>query len=361
MRTVSIRRVQVCGRVCERFPVVLRDDGSALLEVMRFLMHLFGSGLSEAGLTTYAAHLRDFHEQLLADNRAHGDVCAAYINAYHSAIKARASTQYAAQVLRTVLKFLEYLERCGAVCGVIGESSGYRIQITRKGGGGLSHHLTKGSQSPKSNYYPSDSSIEAVKVHGPSSPNLNERFDLMIDWGNVRGLRAKEICGLTCAQLPDMVSIERALEDDRCLEVTLTVTKGGRSRKLEVHPILLAKTKKWIDTGRQLLSRRVSKRARARGLPIPKSDAIFLSETTGEALTPKAFSNAVRAAFKRAVSAGDLTMSERVWAHGLRKRMINRELQARPVSDYNRGAHELMQQTGHASLDTLGRYVADPL
>ena len=100
-------------------------------------------------------------------------------------------------------------------------------------------------------------------------------------------------------------------------------------------------------------------RALRKGLVIEVSDNIFISEVTGKAITSKSLSNAVRNAYKRAVASGKLTKSQRVWLHGLRKLMINRELDSRPIKDAYRRENELRQETGHGTLDSLGRYVAD--
>ncbi len=359
MRTVFVRLTKVRGRSCSRFPLIVKDDGAVLMDVMRYLMSCFAQGSSADSLRTYAGHLRDFHEQLTVDGREVSGTTIEYLNGYRAAIERRASPQYAAQVLRTTLSFLVNLEeRCG-VCGIVGEGPGYEVQITRTKGGGLSHPLIEGGRSPKSNWYPSDRAIGLIKAFGPDDPRLSERFTLMVDWCHVRGLRAKEVCALLVSQLPDSLSIERALEEGRMLEILLKVTKGGKPRNVEVHPVLIARTRKWIDTDRKSLRRVVEKRAREKGWSVPASDALFISESTGEALTPKAFSNSVRTAFLRAVNEGKLTKEERVWLHGLRKRMINREIDARPRTDANRREHEVMGQVGHASLSTLGRYVVD--
>mgnify|MGYP001088076652 CR=1 FL=1 len=360
LRTISVYNVVVRGRKCRCFPLIVENDGRALLDVMRFLVKYFGAGGAEATLITYAAHLRDFHEQLLVNDQAVGGVSISFLNGYRELIKARATVQYAAQVLRTVLAYLDYLEQRGVICGVIGETSGYAIVIGRTKSGGITHALSEGASSPKSNYYPSDRSIEAIKARGPKGAIQRERFELMIEWGHVKGLRAMEICGLEIAQLPDEASIQKALEENQCLEMTLTVTKGGKSRNMDVHPLLLARTRRWIEADRPLVIKRAAKLAKNAGRALDVTDHIFISEVTGKRMSPKSLSNAVRKAFKRAVEDGVLTKAERVWTHGLRKRMINRELDSRPAKDRYSIENALRQETGHGSLDSLGRYVVDP-
>lgn len=358
MKTVFIENAEVVGRSIGRFPLVLDDEDAAVLDIMRYLLDCLAKGAAVRSLETYATHLRDFHSQLLVDSVEMRNVSDAYLTAYHCEISRRASATYASQIVRTVLSFLLYLEERGAISWVIGETSRHLITITRTKNGSVSHRLSRGGKSPKSNYYPSDRAIDIVKCSISSVPTLIERNSIMVDWGHVRGLRAMEICSLRTRQLPDRESVERALEDDRVMEVRLTRTKGDKPRLVEVHPLLLARTWKWIDTGRTEILRGVRRRAAAKGLSVSTSDAIFVSESTGKALSPKSFSNAIRKAFRKAVSAGDLTAAERVWAHGLRKRMVNREVKESSSLELGRKEHELRHQTGHGSLEALGTYVA---
>lgn len=355
--TTVVHNVEIRGRTCKRFPVVATGGGEVLLEVTRYLINCVARGAAESALITYAAHLRDFHEQLLIDRLAIRAVTLDFLNRYKAAIKQRASGPYAGQVLRTVLAYLEHLECRGAICGVIGETDEYQVTVTRTRAGGISHNLAADSASPKSNYVPSEKSVQSIKRFGPSGPVYRERFELMLEWGHVKGLRAIEICGLKCEQIPSWPAINAALADDRMLELRLVVTKGGKARNVEVHPLLLSRTRKWIEADRPKVNRAAKRRAEKAGKPYPATDALFQSSATGEAITPKAFSNMVRSAFKAAVDAGELMGDQRVWAHGLRKVMINREVESRPRSDHRPPERAVMQQTGHRSLASLGRYV----
>lgn len=359
-RIACVTNVVVRGRQCGRFPLVLRVDGSAELDLMRYLVSSFGNGAAESTISLYASHLKDFYEQMACDGAHVSRVSLEYLNAYKSEIKSRASAPYAAQLLRTVLNYLLYLEQHGVIRGVIGEELGFNIQFRRTRSGRVTHPLLRGSASPKSNKCPSDAAIEAIKSSGPQDEHSRDRFELMVDWANVKGLRAKEVCALGVAQIPDELSIERALEGDREIEIRLTITKGGKPRNISVHPLLLARTRKYIEAVRPHFVRLAKVRARATGAVPEPSDCIFLSEVTGRALTPKALSNAVRRAFKQAVRNGLLTNEERVWLHGLRKRMVNRELSGRPASDDFRRETEVRQQTGHGTIDSMGRYVVKP-
>lgn len=357
--TTVVRDVHVRGRTCKRFPVVATTGGEVLLDVMRYLIRCVAQGAAEAGLITYAAHLRDFHEQLHVDEINVRAVTLDFLNRYKSAIEERASSPYAGQVLGTVLAYLDYLERRGAICGVIGETAQHQVTVTRTRSGGISHDLAANSAYPKSNYVPSDKAVQTIKRFGPRGPIYRERFELMIDWGHVKGLRAKEKCGLTCAQIPSWPAIEAALRADRTLELRLVVTKGGKERNVDVHPLLLSRTRKWIEADRPKIDRAARRRAVKAGIPYAATDALFQSSLTGGAITPKAYSNMVRAAFKAAVAAGELTDDQRVWAHGLRKVMVNREVKSRPRSEHRPAERAVMQQTGHGSLASLGHYVVD--
>jgi len=357
--TVVVRDVHIRGRACGRFPVVAKADGEVLLDVTRYLIYCIAQGDAEAGLITYAAHLRDFYEQLHEDDLAIHAVTLKFLNGYRNEIEKRASRAYAGQVLRTVLAYLYYLECRGAICGVIGETAVFQVTITRTRSGGISHSLMADSASPKSNYVPSDKAVETIKRFGPKGPIYLERFELMVDWGHVKGLRAKEVCGLVMAQIPSQQIIDAAFAEDRTLELRLVVTKGGKVRNIEVHPLLLSRTRKWIDADRPKIERAAERRAVSDGRTYVRTDAVFMSSATGGAITPKTFSNLVRSAFKAAVRAGELTVDQRVWAHGLRKVMINREVKSRPSSEYRPSERVVMQEVGHGSLAMLGRYVVD--
>lgn len=357
LETVCVREVRLRGRICKRFPMVVNRDGIALLDVMRFLINLFTLRSSESTLWTYAAHLRDFHEQLVVNICTVGDMTTEFLNCYRDSIEKRASRPYAAQVLRTVLAYLHYLEQRGAIKGVIGETRGYAIVIRVKANGSIAHSLSEGGATPKSNYYPSDRAIQLIKEFGPKDPVRRERFEIMIDWAHVKGLRAKEVCALVLSQLPDETSLNKALEENRSLEVRLTVTKGSKPRNIDVHPLLLIRTKKWVEVDRQILIRSAMRRAMNEGRIYIPTDYIFVSEITGDKLSTRSVSNSVREAFKKAVACGELTNAERVWLHGLRKRMVNREIDGRPVREKYSRENSLRQETGHGSLDALGRYV----
>lgn len=356
--TTVVRDVHVRGRICKRFPVVATGGGDVLLDVMRYLIDCVARGAAESGLIPYAAHLKDFHEQLHVDEIAVRAVTLDFLNRYKTAIKNRASGPYAGQVLRTVLAYLDYLEGRGAISGVIGETDQFQVTITRTSSGGISHNLAANSTSPKSNYVPSDKAVQTIKRFGPKAPIYRERFELMVDWGHVKGLRAKEICGLTCGQIPSWPAIHAALSDDRTLELRLVITKGGKERNVDVHPLLLSRTRKWMEADRPKIDRAARRQAAKAGRPYVATDALFLSSSTGEAITAKTLSNSVRSAFKASVAAGELNDDQRVWTHGLRKVMVNRDVKGQR-SEYRPPERAVMQQTGHSSLATLGHYVVE--
>ncbi|WP_147281744.1 phage integrase family protein [Dyella solisilvae] len=357
MKTRFLSMVEIGGRICERFPLIVSDNGEAVIDVMRYMLCLFNEGNSYRSLETYSGHLRDFFAQLAVDGLTPSLMTVDYLNGYKEAIGKRASTQYAAQVLRTVLSFLLWMEEQKLFRGIIGEDCRCAITIKRAPGGAIQHALTKGSASPKSNHFPSDKAISVVKARGPRDCDLADRYKLMVDWCQVKGLRAKEVCGLLLTEVPDLVTIERAISDGRALEITLTVTKGSKPRIIEVHPLLLARTRTWISTARRLIVRRAGERARVAGWVYREPSQVFLSHTGAAALSPRAFSNSVRAAFLSAVADGELSLADRTWAHGLRKAMINREVRARGQKGANQREHALRHETGHGSLASLGRYV----
>lgn len=357
MRTVNIRNAIIQGREVSRFPLLVLQDGGVDIDVLRYLLSLCRRGAAPRSLETYASHLRDFKAQLEVDGQQCSNINDAYLTAYFEAIRLRASKPFAAQVLRTVILFLTYLEEESEIVGVVGEGISYPVAIVYTRRGHVAHALMRGGQSPKSMQVPSSAAIQTVKRCGPKSAALSDRLAIMIDWARVIGLRAAEVCAIKIGQLPDRNSVQVALMEDRTLEVRLYTTKGSKPRLVAVHPLLLDTTWNWIDTGRAEIVKLIRQRARSRGESPPKCDSVFLSASTGIGLTPKALSNSIRRAYKKAVAEGLISNAERVWFHGLRKHMINHQLHGGDTRDPARRERILMQQTGHSSLEALGRYV----
>ncbi|WP_349999136.1 hypothetical protein [Stenotrophomonas lacuserhaii] len=354
---VSVSNLQISGRHCSRFPFLFHAKSGAVINVNEFLIDKFSRGGSSTSLSTYAGHLREFLEQLEVQQLSLQAVTLIFMNMYKEAVEARSSRPYAAQLMRTIVDFLLYLESRGSIVGVVGQEHTHAIQVVITPSGRVRHPLMRGAESPKSNQVPSVCAISQAKVSTSRDARLAERDELMIDWCSVKGLRSKEVCSLLVSQLPSADEMQRALDRGVCIEMRVLVTKGNKPRNILVHPALLYRTYKWVRTGRASIIRGAICRARKRGIKFAGHPEIFVS-VTGKAHQPKSFSNKVRANHRKAVEDGRTAPEDRVWAHGLRKRMINTEAVGSQV-DGLLSVGQLMQQTGHRSVGALGRYVVD--
>ncbi|MCF3528035.1 hypothetical protein GUR46_03925 [Stenotrophomonas maltophilia] len=352
---VSVRNLQISGRHCSRFPFLFSARSGAVICVNEFLIDKFSRGGSPTSLSTYAGHLREFLEQLEVQQLSLQEVTLVFMNGYREMVEARSSRPYAAQLMRTIVEFLVYLESRGAIVGVVGQERTHSIQVVVTSSGRVRHPLMRGAESPKSNQIPSDCAISQAKVSTSRDARVAERDELMIDWCSVKGLRSKEVCSLLVSQLPSVDEIERALGCGVCIEMRVSVTKGNKPRNILVHPALLDRTYKWVRTGRASIMRAAKSRARKRGIKFSGDPELFVS-VTGKAHQPKSFSNRVRANHRKAVEDGRTAPEDRVWAHGLRKSMINKEVVGFQGEELL-SVGQLMQQTGHGSIGALGRYV----
>lgn len=358
----SVGGIEVKG-----FPVILSESYDVdWLSLQYFLLIRRSAAVSS--LKLYAVHLVDFLSQLEVDNIRLNDVNDDWLAAYKMALLRRKnssgsynSKNYAAQVLRTVIHYIYWLERNKFVRNVIGETNEFkvRVEISAQGNRGIRHPLTRKGSTSKVTVTPRKEWIDAVKMQGPAREDLAERFDLMIDWGRSAGLRAKEICGLTKAVLPSRESAERASVQGRKLKVNLPVSKGEKDDAVSVSPQLLIQTWDFIDLYRTDIVEKFTKRFKSRYKIYEDPAEIFLSDKTGRAIDKKSFSNAIRKAYKKAVDAGTLTVDERVWVHGLRHNFVNNLLKGLDAGGVKRPEALARQATRHNHERSLEIYSTD--
>ena len=359
-RLVS-RAANIMGKKLKGFPLILDQNSKVVRSAQRYLTCLYRQGHSLASVYLYSSHLIDFISQLEVDRLHVSDVYDEYLEAYSEAMQIRGcGKRYTAQLLGTVLMYLEWMQARGLANLLIGEGAAYRIKIikTQKG---ISHKLTrpeKGFRGRRSSV-PCKESIEIVQRNGAKTQIVNDRFELMVDWGAVCGLRAKEICGLRIESLPTRSAAEKAIRASRNVDVTLFVTKGGRSAVITASPLLVIKTLNWVEVVRPEIVDAVKERALRNGEKYEDVKEVFISLKTGGALLPGSLSNAVRNAFKHSVAKQELIESDRVWLHGLRSYMVNTELRARDKAGQRNPENILRHQTRHASIDSMQPYVQD--
>jgi len=355
---------QIRGKRTKGFPVILNDKYEVDWLALEYLLYSHRS-IEVSSLKLYASHITDFLAQLEVDGNSIDDVTDDWLIAYKNALLERKnssgiynSRNYASQVLRTVIHYLHWLEQNKFIRNVVGETKHHQIRIEGSSWGnrGIKHPLTKNGAGSRKVVTPRKEWIESVKIHGPTREDLAVRFELMIDWGSSAGLRAMEICALTRGALPVRETAEKALKDGRKLYIYLPKTKGNKSDSIPVSPLLVMRTWDYIDLYRTDITNVFKKRFKSKFEVYREPDEIFLSNKTGQAVTSRSLSNAIRASFLKAVKSGDLTVDEKVWTHGLRHNYTTNLLKGLDAAGIKRPEAIARQATRHSHESSLETY-----
>lgn len=353
------------GVVTKKFPVLFNHTGDINRLVLNYLLECArGSAISSVG--TYASHLLDLYNQLEEDSGLVEleTIDEDYLIAYKASLIDRGQYQntdnYASNILCTILRFFKWLEDGGIVRNLIGETENHRIRIKLLHNGNIKHPLAKvDNEDRRKKIAPRRNWIDLVKKYGPKTPNLNLRFELMIDWGMTAGLRAFEACFLAISQLPIRETVEKAIVEEKNIFMSLNVTKGSKEKSIPVSPLLIKKTLDYIDIERKSIVAKFKKIAKKNNVPYVESEYIFLSDKTGDSLLPRSFSNSIRDAFLAAVDAGELTEDERVWCHGLRHYFVVVLLKKLDEKKLKRQEAIARQATRHGSDDAMEPYLSE--
>jgi integrase len=365
--------VEFNGSLHGRFPVILSEDLTVHRLSLRFLLSLRTKN-AERTLITYAHHLCDFLTQLEIDNNdcpyeqkfAWDEIDDCWLESYRNALLSRTGTvkdnrkNYVAQVLRTVIAYLEWTQKKGFSYNLIGISDLFRIRLApSKKEGNVSHPLvtsySKDTSEPRT--APRMDWIENVKAYTKLvDKKLQVRFELMVDWGVVVGLRAHEICALNIDQLPQRITAENAAIAGKNVFINVVVSKGSKPKVIPINPLLVKKTWDYIENDRSSIVSAHRRKKRKKKEVYVESPIIFLSSSTGRALHPRSFSNQVRSAFLYAVKCGVLTMDELVWLHGLRHRFTTDILKSLDSAGVKRTEEVAKHLTRHSSPDSLETY-----
>jgi integrase/recombinase XerD len=331
-------------------PVFASED-RVWWEPTDWLVSQYESGTKATSIRTYAGHLLDLLRQMEIDGKDLNDLDHAYMAAYLAALEATAP-KAAQQFLRTQLSFLRWLELNGALRGVIGVGSLYKIALNEDFTWRPLRHRLKHIPDQDA---PSDDAIEVTMASLVTQDDaLRKRDELAMQWQASAGLRAKEVCGMEINDLPSRMLIDKCVHRGRPLRVRITHGKGGISRHVSVSSTLASLTRDWLDHGRPAIVAMANKRT---GVSENHEEgALFLSRNGGH-LRPQTLSNKVRAAFLTAVSAGDLALDERVWSHGLRHRFGTNDYRLRDEAGQPRAAFHTQRQLGHKKLSSTDTYV----
>lgn len=361
----TTEKANLNGAPVKGFPLVIDDAGKVEWLVLEYCLDLMRS-TSVSSIRLYASHLTDFLSQLEVDEISLGDVNDDWLEAYKTSILGRKnasgqpnSLNYATQILRSVIHYLYWLETNGYLRHVVGETKLHKVRIELKKKG-VSHPLSQDTSSGrKLTITPRKDWIESIKPYGPQREDLAIRFELMLEWGVGLGLRAMEICALRVDQLPSRETARKAYEEAKNVFFKLTKTKGGKPSTVPVSPLLVMRTWDYIDQYRGDIIRDAEKRHKRRYKVYQQPSEIFLSGKTGEVLTPRGFSNAVRKAFLSAVEAKALTIDERVWVHGLRHNFTANLLRGFDAKGVARPEAVARQVTRHGHVDSMEPYLTD--
>lgn len=365
--------VDFYGSLHGKFPVILSEDLTVHRLSLQYLLSLRVM-CAERTLITYAHHICDFLTQLEVDNNGCSDeqrlawdeIDDSWLEGYRNELLSRSgankdnSKNYVAQVLRTVIAYLEWTQTQGYSYNLIGTEEQCRVRLLpSKKEGVVSHPLVKRLSKEKSvpRTAPRMDWIEIVKAHTTLvGSNLQARFELMVDWGVVVGLRAHEICALNIEQLPERKTAENAAIAAENIFINVVISKGSKPKVIPISPLLVKRTWDYIENDRSSIVSTHRKRKRKKKEVYVEPSKIFLSSTVGRALHPRSFSNQVRSAFLYAVECDVLTMDELVWLHGLRHRFTTDILKALDTKGVKKVEEVARHLTRHDSSDSLEVY-----
>ena len=176
--------------------------------------------------------------------------------------------------------------------------------------------------------------------------HLKMPYALMGEWALTTGLRRKEVCGLTCHQIPESQDLEE--QDHQSVGLAVTVTKNSKERTIEVPLRLLDRTHHYIDQIREPAVRARIRRDRKYRRP----NKLFIGQRA-QPITRKRMTDAFSDAFKAAKVAGSL--------HWLRHTFAFTMLRAlQKTASANKSINpllELQDLMGHESIATTAKYL----
>lgn len=349
------------------FPIILNEHYQVHTLSLRYFLHCLES-VKPSSLGTYGAHICDFISQLEVDGKDVSEIDDNWLEQYKQALIERDPEEddntenYACQVCRSVLSYCLWLTEKGYDPYLCGPTKNHRIQVSYGQSRRVKHKtITNSNKDKRHMQAPRSDWIEHIKPFGPQRPDLAKRFELMIDWGRLAGLRAHEICQLKHKHLPTRETADKAQKAERLLPVKLTETKGSRVETVRVPSSLVLATWDYIDLYRERTVKKfkkIHKKKRKRS-PYIESPTVFLSDKTGKPLNPISFSSSIRKAFLKAIEEGYLTADERVWTHGLRHNFVTKSLRENDKADQKHPERLAMQQTRHSSPEAMEPYLHD--
>ena len=242
---------------------------------------------------TYAAYLQKFLKHLVSIGVEWTDVADGTLVAWRDALltQHRLAPGTVAAYLSAAFGFYRWAEESGRVCYAVNLSAGrdsphgtpdersYRISARRSRRGGLYWPYLPRDPGGEVRHTPSPDETERVHVQ-VFETQTGERDSLLLSFYEDCYLRRSEALSLTVGDIPFWEDIERKLTAAEVF--TLVVRgKGGKVRPVIVLPELMGSAREHIEGERA----RVVARARSRDPRYVDPGALFLSHTTGRALT----------------------------------------------------------------------------
>jgi integrase/recombinase XerD len=176
--------------------------------------------------------------------------------------------------------------------------------------------------------------------------NLAMPYRLMAEWAVATGLRRKELCGLTVAQVPTTSELDAA--DHPLVGIPLVITKGDRPRTAYVPIRLIDRTHWFIGEDRASLVRRFR-----RSLPEYRPPMNLFLNRHGVSITYARLTAAFAAAFRAARIEGSLHCLRHTFATTMLMRL---QAQAAVKPDIN-PLKVLQILLGHGSIQTTAIYL----
>lgn len=346
------------------FPLIINSDFSVHWMSLHYFLELLKLN-TVSSISTYALHILDFISQLEVERKQVHEVTDDWLVAYKNEVIQRGyesnnTENYACQLLRSVVSYCHWLTDNNFEPYLCGTSKLHKVQVTLTNKGKLQHSTFKNRAKDKRPIIvPRKDWIEVIKAYGPVRVDLAQRFELMIDWACNTGLRVHEICNLTIGQLPLRETAEKALAIGRNIPFDLIINKSGKPQRIFLSPTLIIKTWDYIELYRVVIIAQHKKKIKKKYSTSQSPQEIFLSSQTGSSINRRSFSNSIRSAFLKSVNAGELTVDEKVWAHGLRHHFVTVLLQALDEHGQKNPEQLAIQSTRHSTVDSMKPYLSE--
>ena len=351
-----VRNAPGISEIPAGFPILVWKDLEVVEPALAYLMYIGtvpGRTRSPETLRTYGEHLADWFDTLESSDIAWDMVEESTIATYRNHLLENPSPHtgrsYSRSTIndrvRTICRMYDWAHRHGWIDNVPFEVVDVRVSgrepLTESDNGRVQANsltLRQHELPPKA---------LSQKELGLLYEQLKMPYLLMAYWAVTTGMRRMELCALKRHQIPHWENPDQ--------KIFLTVTKGGKPRKVHPPVQILDTTRRYIDEERARLIRA----CRSRRHRYQPPEDLFLG-TRGQPITKKRATEAFAAAFRAAGVAGTL--------HCLRHTYAITELKILEKKAGEGKQHSALKTLqvllGHSSIATTAIYLrsteADP-